>query len=198
MRWIEITIALSVVVISVASLFVAVFQGHVMQRQLEASVLPILSYNHGNYDDEREEARITLTLGNRGLGPAEIQRVSLHYGGQSYRNIHELIMACCQDTAHQTQDAQHAAWQSLIREGGLFITTSTLTNALLSPGDEVNFVTIARPETEVAQAVWSRLDHARWELDMSVCYCSVFDQCWQTEFPENTRTSVRSCDADFE
>jgi hypothetical protein len=47
-RTIELVIAVSVVVISVASLFVAVYQGMVMERTLKASVWPLVQIEHGN------------------------------------------------------------------------------------------------------------------------------------------------------
>ena len=50
-RVIEIIVAIAVTMISVASLFVAVFQGVIMQRQLEASVLPIPTVAHGPVAD---------------------------------------------------------------------------------------------------------------------------------------------------
>ena len=46
-RTIEMVVAGCVVVISLASLFVAVFQGVVMQRTMEASVMPLIQIGHG-------------------------------------------------------------------------------------------------------------------------------------------------------
>ena len=51
-RLVEVIVAVSVVIISIASLFVAVYQGIVMDRTLKASVLPIIQAGTSNLDPE--------------------------------------------------------------------------------------------------------------------------------------------------
>ena len=72
-RMIELVVAVSVVVISLASLFVAVYQGIVMDRTMKASVMPVIQVESGNIDDDRETWVMTINVKNTGLGPAEVR-----------------------------------------------------------------------------------------------------------------------------
>lgn len=107
-RLIEITVAVSVVVISVASLFVAVFQGIVMQRTLEASVVPVVQYGTGNYDLERNEWRLILSLTNTGLGPAEIRDFRMSWNGGEITDTSAFLTLCC--VPEGVPDDQRAAF----------------------------------------------------------------------------------------
>lgn len=194
-RWVEIIIAVSVVVISVASLFVAVYQSHVMQRQLEASVLPILSYSHGNYDVETETQLLAFTIGNRGLGPADIHTLHLVYEGERYSNLYSYFQACCVDADQFADDNRQHAWTRLFQDHNLAMTTSTVRGQLLAPGDDITFIHLPQNEEEgPARQIWEALNQARWSTEVELCYCSVFDQCWRTHFPGNARTEVRACE----
>ena len=194
LRVIELVVAVSVVVISIASLFVAVFQGIVMQRSLEASVMPIISYGHGNYDQEREEQRLRFAIDNRGLGPADIRWVRFHYDGQQYRNLEDVILECCLDPALETDAARQAVWAELVNTRRLFVTTSPTTRQMLTPNDILVLMRVLYPEEDgPAREIWQAINQARWRTDVEICYCSVFDKCWRTRFPENQRESVRRC-----
>ena len=67
-RLVEVIVAVSVVIISIASLFVAVYQGIVMDRTLKASVLPIIQAGTSNLDPETGEWKLALRVENTGLG----------------------------------------------------------------------------------------------------------------------------------
>lgn len=192
-RLIEIIVAVCVVIISLASLFVAVFQGMVMQRTLETSVLPALTYNHGNFDTDRQVRRLTLNIGSVGLGPAEVQSVRFTYEGQRLDDIHDVLLACCGDPELEDERARRAALAGLIASERLPMFTSVLEGALLAPGATLTIAELPWPEDEAARAVWERLNDARWALRVEACYCSAFGQCWQANFAERARRQVRRC-----
>lgn len=65
--------------VGVGSLFVIVYQTHLMRQAQSASALPYLmvgiqSNNEGAY----------LTLSNKGLGPALLENVRIHYEGKTF------------------------------------------------------------------------------------------------------------------
>jgi len=193
-RLIEIIVAIAVTIISVASLFVAVFQGVVMQRQLEASVLPIPTVSHGNYNGEQQVHRLTYTLGNRGLGPVDVRWVHFIRDGVVYPTSESFYIGLVE--GHDTDpEARFDAWARLFDDNQVL--TSPVAPVLLAPDDENTFIAFTRPaEGTPDRAYWDRLDAARWQTEVRVCYCSVFDQCWVGRFPQNQRERVNSCEVE--
>ncbi|HAQ34539.1 MAG: hypothetical protein CMF74_12130 [Maricaulis sp.] len=196
-RLIEIIVAASVVVISVASLFVAVFQGIVMQRTLEASVLPVLQYSTGNYDNDRDEWVLVLNITNTGIGPAELRSIRVTWDGQPIEDAPPFLMACCLPASIAEAD-RPAYLQDLFESGELNIIFDGVDGRFFAPQESVDFISVDRPDRETqarGRALWSALDRARHDLEVELCYCSVFDDCWQANFPTQTRERVRQCPA---
>jgi hypothetical protein len=190
-RTIELVIAVSVVVISVASLFVAVYQGMVMERTLKASVWPLIQIEHGNYNSESEIRELNFTLSNLGIGAAHVRSMEITYQGETVSNIYQLMALCC--GAHEAREDNIAQLQSLSEDRTLFITTTLVRDRLVSPNDSNTFFHFRRGENEEVAAIWDQLDAARWETDITVCYCSVFDDCWTIDMRSNAREDVREC-----
>jgi len=194
-RLIEIVVAVSVVVISVASLFVAVFQGVVMQRTLEAQVVPVLQYGTGNFDDERGW-RMRMAITNTGLGPAEIRRFAMYWNGEAISDTSQFLAACCAPDVIAPDD-RLTYMISLFQQGEMRLLFDGVDGRFIAPQEEVEFVVFNRPD-EAAQprghAVWVQLDEVRQEIEVELCYCSVFDQCWEARFPDQTREPVRRCE----
>jgi len=193
-RLIELVIAVSVVVISVASLFVAVHQSSVMERSLAASVWPIMEYQTGNYDSQREVPRLTFEFTNSGLGPAQVQWGRFHYQGETYSSIFDLLLVCCMPVEGDIP-ARRAALDQMLLESRLPVITDALGGRVLAPGQTVIYADMRPPNDEMAAEVWRRLDAVRHDVSVSLCYCSVFDECWLAGFPEQTRERVRECRA---
>src|SRR5262245_46175544 len=156
-RTVELIVAVAVVVISLASLFTAVYQSVVMQRTLEASVWPRVEWENSNYDEERRANAITLAIANRGVGPARIARAELIFEGKRMSNARSLLLACCVDGA--TQKDRELNYRTLIESRALLLFTSTVDGAALTPGQHRALVAFERPaEQSPALSVWDRLN----------------------------------------
>jgi hypothetical protein len=190
-RTIELVIAVSVVVISVASLFVAVYQGMVMERTLKASVWPLVQIEHGNYNPDNDSRELSFTLSNLGIGAAHVRTMEITYDGESLRNMYEVMSLCCADG--ETREDRQAQLMRLSEDRTLFITTTLVRDRLISPNDENTFFHFRRGENEDITAIWDALDQARWEMDIKVCYCSVFEDCWTIDMRSSVREEVREC-----
>jgi len=198
-RLIEIVVGASVVVISVVSLFVAVFQGIVMQRTLEASVLPVIQYGSGNYNLEREEWQITVSFRNTGLGPAEMRSFRLFWDGEEITDTSAFLARCC--VPDDIPADQRAAYvRNAFVNGEISFLFDSIEGRFFAPQEEVGYVVSARPDAETqphGRALWDALDSVRHDLEVEICYCSVFDDCWQARFPDQSRERVRQCPAPF-
>ena len=191
-RWrvIELIIAGAIVVISLASLFTAVYQSIIMRRTLEASVWPRVEWENSSYDDERRINAIIFALANRGVGPARIARVEILREGKRMGNEDALLLDCC--VGGGTREERSVTFKRLTER----TFTSTLDGAAITPGQERILFQFDRPiEDSLALAVWDQLNETRDQLDLTVCYCSVFDDCWVTRARAYTQTTepVRSC-----
>ena len=176
-RTIELVIAGAVVAISLASLFTAVYQSFVMRRTLEASVWPRVEWENSNYDEERRVHAITFGLANHGVGPARIVRVEILFKGESVGNEEALLRKCCVDGT--TPEERSATLRRLTERGDFMTFTSTLDGSALAPSQKRVLFEFERPAAESpAIGVWNQLNMVRDQLELRVCYCSVFDDCW--------------------
>jgi hypothetical protein len=196
-RWrvIELIIAGAIVVISLASLFTAVYQSIIMRRTLEASVWPRVEWENSSYDDEHRVNAIIFALANRGVGPARIARVEILLEGERVGNEDALLLNCCLDG--EAQEERSVTLKRVTEQ----TFTSTLDGAALTPGQERILFEFERPvDDSLALTVWDRLNETRDELDLTVCYCSVFDDCWTTRARANKQATepVRSCPSEPE
>ncbi|MEE2565614.1 hypothetical protein [Hyphobacterium marinum] len=194
-RLIELIVAVSVVVISVASLFIAWFQGRVMQQTLEASVLPVIQYGSGNYDLDREEWRMTLVFRNTGIGPAELRSLRMTWDGETISDTSQFLARCCVPAEVPPAERHNYVRQAFV-SGELAFLFDDVEGRFFAPQEEVEFITSARPDAETqprGHALWTALDEVRHEIDVEICYCSVFDDCWLARFPGQSRERVDRC-----
>lgn len=193
-RIIELVVAGSVVFISLASLFTAVHQSLVAQRTLAASVWPSVELDTGNYDEERRAHSISFTIANRGVGPARIERLYTRWEDVEAGSVAEIIVSCC---AEGDDEAARRRWiEGLVNSQEIVFLTSVVHGRTLAPDQEINFFTFDRPGPDApGDEIWTALDRARFEFDMRVCYCSVFDECWETALADPRPEQVRDCRA---
>ena len=177
--WIELSVALTALVVSIASLFVARHQAQVMDRQLAASVWPLLEYNSSNVRGDRPY--ISLRLRNTGVGPLRIRSFRVGYDGRPMRGSKDLLLSCC--VAGDTTRP-------------FTTTTSGVLGNVLPAGDGVAFLGLAPDSAQ--RAVYAVFDRERFRVAVRACYSSVLDDCWvvDTEAKTDDPQPVRSCAAE--
>ena len=194
-RIVEIIVAVSVVVISVCTLFVALYQGHVMQRTLQAQVLPVLQYGDTNYDEDRREWVMQFLLTNTGLGPAEVRWFQHRWQGINLDEPADLMVACCLPENVSSENGPRYV-QSVFATGHMRIFFDSFGGRFFAPQEKVTFIRFPRPDPSLSQEaydIWIALDDVRHQIEMDVCYCSVFEDCWMASFPAQTREPVNEC-----
>src|SRR5215831_14860354 len=100
-RWLDISLALSAMFVSVISLVVAIEHGRTMERMADANARmvqanswPFLQFETHNLD-ERGNADVRLVLVNQGIGPARIETFELWWDGKPMSSPNALMQACC-------------------------------------------------------------------------------------------------------
>lgn len=174
-RWFDGALAVGVLFVSVSSLVVAIVHGRTLERMadanvklVEASSWPFLAYSTG--DEEGGKAAISMTVDNNGIGPAKIESFVVTWDKIPQRNAAVFLKACC-------------GYEHRFGDGLQF---SVVQGQVLRAGQRLNFLYFPRnPQTAAA---WDRLknDRASDRLDVNICYCSVFDECWGGDITELT------------
>ena len=193
-HWLDISLALSAIFISVTSLAVAIHHGRTMERMAEenarlvaASSWPYIQFIRSNAllpsnligpaRPTQGESFTSWSIVNAGVGPAKIESAELFWEGRPVHSMRELVEACCGLHESSSDDG---------------MTTSNLQGIVLRAGDTLPLLLMKRtPENE---SVWSRVN----DLEMSrvkfrICYCSVFDECWITDLRTLHPEHVQQC-----
>jgi hypothetical protein len=158
-------IALSAVLLSVCGLFVSVYEASLMREQQRASVWPNVeigpSINPGD---------LKIFVQNTGVGPARIVSASLTRQGEPEENWGELIRA------FEREDGADPGWYQSLITGRVLPRSSS---------QELIF-RIQSPSENPGSGLADRLSEAisEEEIDVRLCYCSVYDECWTTRMSD--------------
>ena len=161
--------------ISLALAYATFVQADATRKIQRSETWPYVSYGTNNSTpDGRPE--ILLNLTNEGVGPARLEAVELLYKGKPMSNPRELLGECC-------------GWNNK------FVFMSEPVTGVLRPGQEANFIRLAR--TGENAAIWDKLNTERWSIVIRSCYCSIFDDCWISDNRQKRPQSVEVCPADW-
>jgi hypothetical protein len=200
-KWIDIMVALCALVVSGVSLFVAVMHGRTMERMAEANAAlvkanswPLIESTTGNHTDA-DEPVITLGLVNGGVGPAKVETFEVFWNGQPVRNNRELLAACCglePGMLPSIADA-HGSQAEARRITKISLSSSKVSGRVIMARDGDSFLTL--PLSDPSAPVFDKLNTARLKVEMRVCYCSVFDECWLSDLKTMNPPQVKACPA---
>ncbi|HKD22069.1 MAG TPA: hypothetical protein VKB71_08640 [Rhizomicrobium sp.] len=179
LSWLDLAIAVSALLISMTSLIVTIVHSRALERMADANAKlvqanswPFVSY----YTGHNQDGTVHVGLMNKGVGPAKIETIELKWKGVAYRNAFDFLAACCGYKPTQDYDTGSVDVLRAGQEGNLFAVSPTAAN----------------------QAVRDRFDVARISPDMNlnICYCSVFDECWKADVVRLTleRQQVERCE----
>jgi len=175
-RWLDAVLAVSAVIISLISLFLAIQHGRVMERMVEASTWPYVLVGYSNFNADGTP-HITLWVVNKGVGPARLDSLEVFY----------------QDTA---QTGPQALLKSILRPPDpahhFRVQTSDVVNSVLSAREWVNFVDLDAKSYDPGD--YSRISGATQHLEFRACYCSVFEECSVLDTRKSPRpVAVKAC-----
>jgi hypothetical protein len=149
------------------------------QKMVAGSTMPFLTAFGSQFDTVTSQPRLRLTLKNGGVGPARIEWFELRYKGVPYSSQDALLDACCLSVLPKGK----------VRPGAFY---SNVSGTMLPQRESIDFIEI-KPEAglDLIRAV----DAARRDISLSFCYCSVLDECWQTDSSSSQPKRVEECHA---
>jgi hypothetical protein len=175
----DLIISVSAIILSVVSLFVAIQNAWTQREMVSASTWPFV----GGWVkiETAKQSLLQFGLSNSGVGPAKVHSFEVIYKGQSVRSTRDLMRRCCGlPTDPKKADAILNPRMS-----------STMVNGVIlrSGEDQTAFAYLPDPANP---ALGQRFAQALRELQFRSCYCSVLDECWESN-NSMTPTRVKSC-----
>jgi hypothetical protein len=177
-RWIDLAVPLSALAVSVISLTIAIHHGRTMQkmadenaRLVQANSWPLLQFTTGNTTDSGQ-SQITLNIENAGVGPAKLISLEIFHGEKRIHTPRDLVQTL--DPAMPRPQLQLGVTMPMV----------------LRAGDSQLILGMKR---EGQEALWEKLNTARFELRFRACYCSVFDECWVSDLATVSPQHVEHC-----
>lgn len=190
-RWFDISLALAALFTSIVSLCLALQHGHDMERLVQANSYPYLQVVSSDLSDDLKTEMTRITIVNQGVGPARIEDVKVTVDGKPVGSLNALLDACC-------APGILAAGKSGARDfDGIHfgeVIKSTAISRMIRPGE--SFDMIHWPVTAANQKVNRALgQQAGKRVQVTVCYCSVFDECWVRSYASDKPEKVKVCPA---
>ena len=180
--WLDLALALSVLVLSGASLLTAQHTGHTMEKLVEensrlvrANSTPVLQFQTGNVDGGQRV--LTLSVGNVGTGTARI-----------------IWFQVAKDGATATDPTDLIAYAPRAEEKD-YLPTRPVGGTYMPAGETRTFMSWAYPAGTASRAKCQAFDQARTRLQVTACFCSVLGECWTSHLEADMPQPVRQCDA---
>jgi hypothetical protein len=182
-KWVDMVVAFSALFVSMVSLGVAILHGRTMENMAEANARlvsanswPFLSYSAG-INTVDGDPTIHMRVYNTGVGPAKIESAELIWNGVPYRTDRDFLKACC--------DHEPAV---------VDFDSDLLMNEVLRASGVVRFLEFKQSANPDVFAKLKRVMLSR-HLQLIVCYCSIFDECWKDDMTALSLTParVKSC-----
>jgi hypothetical protein len=184
-RWVDLIVASSAIFISIVSLVVSIGHGRTMEqlvnenrKMVAGSTMPFLTVG-GSQFDSKDRRRLLLILKNGGVGPARIEWFEVRYKGVPYSSEDALLHSCCLS----------ALPKGSVPSGAFYANVS---GTMLPQRESIEFINF---QPEVNKDLIDALDAARRDITFNACYCSVLDECWQTDFSSSHPKRVEECHA---
>jgi len=177
-------LAICAILISAASFYATYLQASAAEKQVKAMTLPLVQYENSNLDDETKKPVIIFSIVNGGVGPASIKSLNITYKNESYHNIYQVLKACC--ASEYEKFIQKVNMD--MSQGGYI--TSSVVNRIIPAQEEIQFYRLY--DGEISHALWQKLNTERSDIKVSICYCSLLDECYITTKNREVE-SVQSC-----
>jgi hypothetical protein len=143
-------------------------QTRIVSKQLRYSLWPNLAFT-------RSVSLTSISIGfaNDGLGPALIRSFTIFVDNRPITRLRDVI----DDIDPRSRERGRRAGEADVGTG-----------AVLRPSESVTIISISDKQLSDARAE-AVTDCARF----NVCYCSLLDDCWGLESPDNEPHAVHAC-----
>ncbi|HEY7005269.1 MAG TPA: hypothetical protein VH392_02190 [Sphingomicrobium sp.] len=196
-RRFDLILPVAALFVSFISILIAWHHSHIMrelveqnERIVEAESLPYLEIFTSDLANDARTPTLRLTVRNEGVGPARIAEVVMLVNGRPVPDFNTLVDRCCAPgllTARKDSPKQFRG----MRNGEVVL--SQLRDRMIRPGEEVD--AFAWPITDANKPLVDRLkdDIESDAVNVGICFCSVFDECWTRTDEDRRPVPVKQC-----
>ncbi len=177
-HWIDYVLGGAAILISLISLWLGTKNAEHMERLVAANSYPDVSFYTTN---DGAGSTVALSITNHGVGPARIRTLELFYGDKPLGTLSDFFAAALADNPPAI-----AALETMQ-------STSPALGELLPPRETINLAHI--PHVDSIPEAWNRIDKARFKLRASICYCSLFNECFVRDSSKIEPEPVKACKA---
>ncbi|HEX4649277.1 MAG TPA: hypothetical protein VH111_10645 [Steroidobacteraceae bacterium] len=183
-HWLDVSLALSAFLVSLASLWLTVHNARTMEKLVASNSYPNLDVQFDNLFDFQDgqglRAALHLYLVNSGIGPARLRAIEIGFAGKPAADLPALLVLCCTQEAAGSLPKTNS-WSSGDARG-----------VMIQAGRNLTLFAWPRAADDPR---WARLEAARKadKIGIRVCYCSVFDECYLHESQNREPKPVRGC-----
>ena len=158
-------VAMLAVIIGLCTMFVYIYQARIMSKQLHAAVWPYMEI----YIFSRDSG-YAIVVENKGVGPAKINRFRIVVDGVEYNDdsVDSILFKVVGKKINRDY--------------------TKIESRLFSAGENSKFLEFK--DVKSLQLLDSAFKHHT--ITFTICYCSVFDQCWRRE--NGKTTECKNCD----
>lgn len=196
-NWFDLALPVAALFVSFVSIFIAWHHGQVMKelvhqnaKLVEANSLPYLDIYTSDLGDDRKTPAFRLTVQNQGVGPARIAEVVMTVRGSAVPDFKTLVDRCCAPGLLQAIARGSKRFQG-VRNGDVISTT--IRDRMIRPGESIDAVEwrITPENQSIINLVKSGF--ASDLINTSICYCSVFNDCWVRTDEDRKPRPVNQC-----
>lgn len=183
-KWLDVTLGVAAIAISLFSAVMTLQHGHAMEkmvdqnaRMVQASTWPYVTVADSNGDAAGHRLYKIVVL-NNGVGPAKVESLKLFYDGKPARDVFDL--------AGRVARADGETGRVAVIGSGI--------GGVIPARQTVPILTVQAPTSP--DALVAAFGRARAKIDVRLCYCSIFEDCWTTTSNDPAPRQVRSCNRD--
>ena len=183
-QWLDVTLGVGAIAISLFSAVMTLQHGRAMEkmvdqnaRMVQASTWPYVTIADSNGDAAGHRLYKIMVL-NNGVGPARIESVQLSLAGKSVTDVFDLAARVAK------QDGE--AGPAKVMGSGI--------GGVIPARQSVAILTVQGPTSP--DALIAAFNRTRARIDVRVCYCSIFEDCWTTNSNDPAPRQVKACNRD--
>jgi hypothetical protein len=195
--WYDMALPVAALFVSLVSIFIAWHHGKVMQelvhqneRIVAAESLPYLDIYTSDLANDLKTPTLRLTVQNEGVGPARLAEVVMTVNGKPVPDFNTLVDHCCAPGLLQAKGTAGKQYRGM-KNGEVVL--SSLRDRMIRPGEEID--AFAWPITDANKPIVDHLEKglASDAVNIAVCYCSVFEECWVRTDHDPRPIAVKQC-----
>ena len=161
-------LAITAIILSLAALFVSILEISAIRDEQRVQVWPYVEIKE-SYSGEG----FSLTVINKGIGPARVRSVAVRFEGKEYENLDELILNSVGEENAFSYDVY---------------SSSNPSRSVMSPGQEIILFGVPwEPRTRLLLERWGQ------NIEIELCFCSVYDECWNSRLGGDEPQPVAEC-----